>query len=113
MVLGSEMKETYIAVGDQFETIMKKKKTKVTVRAVVSAITLRVGQKSPRPSIFLQHVEDNVLQMLNPGDLCSNTAWQAMGRIQQSEWKAKEIEWTAAVRKKEAIAYKLLHRAGN
>jgi hypothetical protein len=96
--IGSEMKSAY-HVGDILESIAPKPK-----KGVIVAITLRVGQRSPKPNIFVQSLAKDQ-QLIATDYLNLPKKWRINGRIPGSLWQDKSGDWIKQVMRKEQMAH--------
>ena len=77
-------------------------------KCVVIAITLRIGQKKPKPNIFVQLLAKDQLIVVHHPDLIKG--WKVHGRIGGSIWQEKSREWIQQVIRKEQVAYASLQK---
>lgn len=86
-------------VGDILEPLLPTSK-----KGVIVAITLRIGQKEPKPKIFVQLLGKNqqLIAIHHPNLI---KGWKVHGRIGGSIWQENSKEWIQQVMRKEQVAY--------
>lgn len=93
-------------VGDILEPTSPNSKSQ---KGVIIAITLRMGQKTPKPNIWVQSLAPkDQLIVLHHAELIKG--WKVHGRICVAIWHEKSSEWIKQVIRKEQVAYSSMQK---